>query len=39
MNRMYLNLCIVLGSFQECKLISSFFGDVMLIMVVFFNNT
>jgi len=38
MNHMCLNLCIVLGRFQECKLISGFYGDLMLILVLFLNN-
>lgn len=35
---MYLNLYTVLGSFQECKLISGFCGDLMLILIVFLND-
>jgi len=38
MNHVYLNLCTVLGSFQECKLISGFCGDLMLVLVMFLNN-
>jgi hypothetical protein len=35
---MYLNLCTVLGSFQECTLISGFCGGLMLILIVFLND-